>query len=207
VPFRDVQPGDWFFEFVRYLYCRGAVSGYSDNTFRPYSNTTRGQLCKIVVLGYNISIFTPGAPTFRDVPLLSTFYPYVETAYRNNLVSGYNCGGPGEPCPGLYFRADILVTRGQLSKIVVSAAGWPLANPTSATFSDAGRASPFYRYVETAYCHGIISGYNCGGPGEPCPGLYFRPGNYATRAQISKIVCLAVRNEGVCDPPPSKAPN
>src|SRR5207248_2708659 len=48
--FGDVQPSDYFYEAVRYLYCAGVVSGYADNTFRPYNTTTRGQLCKIVVL-------------------------------------------------------------------------------------------------------------------------------------------------------------
>jgi hypothetical protein len=50
--------------------------------------------------------------------------------------------------------------------------------------------------IETAAAHGVISGYNCGAPGEPCGGasgtLYFRPGADATRGQIAKIVYLAV---------------
>ena len=36
--------------------------------------------------------------------------------------------------------------------------------------------------------HGVISGYPCGGAGEPCPGTYFRPNNNVTRGQTSKIV-------------------
>ena len=49
----------------------------------------------------------------------------------------------------------------------------------------------FYGVVGTAYNHSIISGYSCGGAGEPCDGHerpYFRPGNNATRGQTSKIV-------------------
>ena len=49
----------------------------------------------------------------------------------------------------------------------------------------------FYTFVETAYCHGIISGYSCGGPGEPCDSQnwpYFRQFNDATRGHIAKIV-------------------
>ena len=45
---------------------------------------------------------------------------------------------------------------------------------------------PFYAYIETAYSHGIISGYNCG---ANC--LEYRPGNNVTRGQLSKIVVLA----------------
>ena len=42
---------------------------------------------------------------------------------------------------------------------------------------------------------GIVVGYSCGGPLEPCvpPGNrpYFRPNNNATRGQVSKIVTIA----------------
>jgi hypothetical protein len=46
---------------------------------------------------------------------------------------------------------------------------------------------PFYTLIETAYNHGIISGYECG---QNC--LEFRPGENATRGQVAKIVHLAV---------------
>jgi hypothetical protein len=190
--FSDVLSTDYFYAGVRWLYCHGAISGYGDNTFKPYNNTTRGQMTKIVVLAYGIPNYSPAAPTFKDVPASDTFYQYIETAANSNIVSGYNCGGANEPCPGTYFRSTNLVTRGQLSKIIIVAAGWQLLNPPAPTFSDVAGNNAFYTFVETAYCRGIISGYDCGGPGEPCPGKYFRPGNNATRGQISKIVYAAI---------------
>ena len=36
ISFSDVQTADWFYEYVRYLYCRGAISGYGDGTFKPF---------------------------------------------------------------------------------------------------------------------------------------------------------------------------
>jgi hypothetical protein len=51
--------------------------------------------------------------------------------------------------------------------------------------------STFYPYVQTLACRGIISGYPCGGAGEPCVAPtnrpYFRPSNPATRGQMAKI--------------------
>jgi hypothetical protein len=180
--FSDVQASDWFYEFVNCLYCRGAISGYANGTFRPYNNTTRGQLSKIVVVAFAYPIYTPPTPTFSDVPADHPFYPYVETAAQAGIVSGYADGT---------FKPGNDVTRGQLSKIVVVAAGWRLLNPITPTFSDVPQGSPFYQYIETAVCHDIVTGYADG---------TFRPGNNATRSQISKIVCLAVRDEGVCGP-------
>jgi hypothetical protein len=88
-----------------------------------------------------------------------------------------------------------------LSKIIVTAAGWSVLNPLDATFSDVPRGSAFYTFVETAYCHQVLSGYDCGSPGEPCPGRYFRPGNNAIRGQIAKMVYNVVSNLP-CNPPP-----
>ena len=94
-----------------------------------------------------------------------------------------------------YFRPSNSVTRGQLLKMVVNAAGWPLLNPATGTFEDVPVGSTFYTYIETGVSHGIINGYPCGGVGEPCSGPgnrpYFRPSNNITRGQLSKVIALA----------------
>jgi hypothetical protein len=180
INFTDVQPSDYFYEDVRCLFCRGAISGYADGTFRPFNNTTRGQMTKIIVLALQIPINTTGGPHFSDAPPTSPFYREIESAYNANIISGYADGT---------FRPNTYVTRGQLSKIVVQAAvfrfGWTLDNPAIPTFIDVPPGSPFYEYIETAVCHGVISGY---------ADHTFRPGNYAIRAQIAKIVCRTSQN-------------
>jgi N-acetylneuraminic acid mutarotase len=200
ISFSDVQPTDYFAAAVHDLACRGVISGYADGTFRPYNLTSRAQMVKIVVLGFGYPIQTPAPDhaTFADVPPAQPFWSVIETAAATGIVSGYDCGGPGEPCDAAhrpYFRPYSLVTRGQLAKIVVGGAGWPVLNPPGATFADVDPAHPFYAFVETAAAHGVISGYDCGSPGEPCDSAhrpYFRPANDATRGQIAKIVDLAL---------------
>jgi arabinan endo-1,5-alpha-L-arabinosidase len=196
IQFSDVtDPTAYYYAPVYYLACHGVVSGYADGTFRPFNNTTRGQMAKIVVLGFNIPLVTPPATanrTFADVLPGDTFYEYIETAAMHQIVSGYLCGGsnpqtgaaePCDPASRPYYRPGNLVTRGQLTKIVVIAAGWSVLNPTNPTFSDVPPQSTFYEYIETAVCHGIINGY---------ADSTFRPGNSAFRGQIAKIVYLAV---------------
>jgi hypothetical protein len=195
--FWDVPQDMWAYEFVEYLASAGVIGGYSDGSFRPNNSTTRGQLTKIVVLAFNLPQVTPPNGHFTDVPVGSTFYTFVESAYSSGLISGYACGRPSEPCDAQnrpYFRPNADVTRAQLSKIIVSAAGWPLVNPPVGTFRDVAAGSTFYQWIETAFAHNILGGYPCGGVGEPCDAQnrpYFRPGNPATRAQISKMVYLA----------------
>jgi hypothetical protein len=63
--------------------------------------------------------------------------------------------------------------------------------PCTLQFTDVAQGSAFYPYVRCLVCGGIISGYPCGSPGEPCgpdSNPYFRPGNNVTRGQIAKIV-------------------
>jgi hypothetical protein len=132
---------------------------------------------------------------FPDVPATYHFYPYIHWVACRNIVSGYGCGGPGEPCPGPYFRPGNNVTRGQVLKMVVAASGWTVIMPATPTFEDVPPLSTFYPYVETGVSHGIIGGYPCGGAGEPCvaPGNrpYFRPNAPITRGQLSKVIALA----------------
>src|SRR4051794_870492 len=59
IHFTDVHTTDYFYNDVHCLYCLGAVSGYPDGTFRPYANTTRGQITKIMVLALRIPISRP----------------------------------------------------------------------------------------------------------------------------------------------------
>ena len=169
-----MHPTDYFYDAVVYLSCHGAISGYADGTFRPYNNTTRGQLSKIVVLSVGWSINTSGGPHFSDVPVSNPFYSYIETAYNHSIISGYSDGT---------FRWGNNITRGQLTKVIVLALEWQVVTPSNPTFTDVPPTDPFYGYIETAYSHGVISGYNDG---------TFRPGNDATRGQIAKIVYNSV---------------
>jgi hypothetical protein len=132
------------------------------------------------------------------VPPTHPFHATIAWAACQGIVSGYTCGGVGEPCDGQnrpYFRPAANVTRGQLTKLIVLGLGWSIQAPPTPSFGDVPAGHPFYPFIETAFAHGTISGYDCGGPGEPCDGQnrpYFRAGNAATRGQISKILYQAL---------------
>jgi hypothetical protein len=197
--FTDVPPSNTFYPFVHCLACEGIIQGYSDGTFRPNNPVTRGQISKIISLSAG---FVEPVPTtqqsFEDVPYGSTFWEYVERLSTRGIIGGYACGGPGEPCvpPGNrpYFRPNAGATRGQLVKIASESAGFTdTIPPTQYTFADVPPGHTFWLYIERLLLNrpGAISGYACGGPGEPCDAQnrpYFRPNNGVTRGQSSKIV-------------------
>ena len=202
IQFSDVtDPTAYYYQGVYYLACQGVLSGYSDGTFKPFNNTTRAQMTKIVTLAFNIPTATPPAGgSFADVDSSSVFYGLIETAAAHGLVSGYTCGGvnpqtgAAEPCTAgnrPYFRPSNFVTRGQLTKIVVLGAGWALQTPERPSFSDVAVSNVFYPFIETAVCRGVVSGYSDN---------TFRPTANAFRGQIAKIVYLAVTGASTCAP-------
>ena len=132
---------------------------------------------------------------FTDVPPDNTFYSNVRCLACRGIISGYQCGGPGEPCDGNnpYFRPNNNITRGQIAKVVSNAAGL-IEDPGAAIFADVPETQPFYLWINRLTLRGYMGGYACGGEGEPCNGQnqpYFRPYNNATRGQLSKIVSNA----------------
>lgn len=209
IQFQDVQPNSTFYSFVRCLACRGVMGGYpcgsagepcgSTNNpyFRPNNSITRGQLSKIVANTAGFSEAVPvGTQTYTDVVPSSPFYDFIERLSVRNVIGGYPCGGTGEPCDSQrrpYFRPGNNVSRGQTAKIVALAANERGTVPSDKqTYQDVTSNNAFYLYIEQLTARGVMGGYACGGPGEPCvaPGNkpYFRPGFDVTRGQASKIV-------------------
>jgi plastocyanin len=192
IQFSDVPVGHTFYSNVRCLACRGVISGYADGTFRPNNPVTRGQLAKMVSNAAGFSE-DPNPQIFADVPPTHTFYAFINRLTRRGHMSGYTCGGPGEPCINNmpYFRPFANATRGQTSKIVSNAAGFTEMH-TGQTFEDVPPSHIFYQEIERLASRGVMGGYPCGGPGEPCIAPenrpYFRPQNDVTRGQSAKIV-------------------
>jgi len=192
-PFLDVPPDNPFYSYVHCMACRGIISGYDDGTYRPANNVTRGQLSKIIS---NSAGFSDPQTTqmFEDVPVGTTFFDFIGRLASRGYISGYPCGGRGEPCgPGNlpYFRPNNNSTRGQISKIDANAAGYS-DPPSGEQFEDVAVGSAFYTYTYRLVSRGVMSGYPCGAHGEPCipPDYrpYFRPNYNATRGQTAKIV-------------------
>jgi hypothetical protein len=184
IMFTDVPPAHPFFGFIRCLACHGIVGGYSDGTFRPGNNVTRGQMAKFVAnaAGYN-DLIPPTRQTFRDVPHSDPFWLYIERTYAHGVISGYTDNT---------FQPANNVTRGQAAKFVANAAHFADDVTGRQTFSDVPASDPFWLYIERVYAHGVINGYTCGvPPAGICDGQhrpYFLPSNSVTRGQTAKFI-------------------
>ncbi len=147
--FADVPAGSAFYHVISVAATRGWIAGYTcggpgepcDSRRRPYfrpgAAVTRGQVAKIMALAYDWQDRLPHTSTFVDVPSPSPFFAYVERAYAEGALTGYQCGSAGEPCNGgqdPYFRPNAGSTRAQVSKIVsntIHPVGTPVTYPTN----------------------------------------------------------------------------
>ncbi len=191
VNFSDVPTSHWGYTYVDDSVSKGffdAPTSTSSN-FYPDRNLNRAELAKLVVkvamyAGVISGIDTTNAPTFTDVASDTWFYPYVATAAKANLLSGYK-DGAGNPT-GKYGPADY-VTRGQAAKAFINAAGVPNKNTPSATgmFTDVMAGEWYVDYVSTAYNMSVMDGYKDAAGNMTGK---FGPNDRVTRVQVAKVI-------------------
>ena len=136
-----------------------AVGGQNPVTGSPSSDTQE--------------FIAPCAYSFTDVQASDYFAVSVQYLACRGVISGYSDGT---------FRPGNPTTRAQLAKIIVGGEGWALDTTGGPHFSDVATGNIFYPFIETAFHHGVISGYSDG---------TFRPSNPVTRGQLSKIIVAA----------------
>jgi hypothetical protein len=177
-----------------------SYSALGDSSHDP---TSRGELAKRVA---NAAGFheDPGAQFFEDVPPDSPYYRYINRLANRGIISGFPCGTRlDEPCGPdnlPYFRPDDAATWGQAAKVVSEAAGFNDEIPEGQqTFADVPPGSAFYVYVERLAMRGLVQGFPCGGPGEPCDEQnrpYFRPFEPITKFELLRLLQATFHNEG-----------
>ncbi len=173
-PFADLPEGHWADDPIQYLMDQGVISGYADGSFHPNDNVTRAQFAKMLVGVMGWTLINPQSPTFSDVPKDYWAYGYIETAVAHGVIGGYSDGA---------FQPNTDVTRGQVAKIVFGSLNWQMNSPTLTNFSDVSPGDWTYTYAQAISSAEVMSGYADNS---------FRPNAPATRAQIAKILALAI---------------
>lgn len=110
--FTDIPSNHWAVSYISTAASQGLVGGYPDGRFGPDEFATRAQVAKILVTikGYPTSGVT--TKTFSDIPDGYWGYPYIETAAKNYLISGYSDGT---------FRPNAQVTRAEAAALIYRA--------------------------------------------------------------------------------------
>lgn len=98
------------------LYGAHIMNGTAPGKFSPAGVVTRAQAVKFVVNLIGVELSYPKTPTYSDVSKGSQYYPYIETALADGLLSNY-AGTSGD------FNPSTPVTRIQLAILIVNALG------------------------------------------------------------------------------------
>lgn len=170
-----------------------STSTIASKSTQTGSTTTTATTTSTTTTATGTSVATTTATTtcgerFTDVEPGDTFYEYINCLVCQGVITGFEDST---------YRADANITRGQIAKVVSNAAGFN-EDPGKQIYSDVPSSNPFYDYINRLTNRGIVGGYPCpqrpGGGGDECtpenPTLY-KPNDYATRGQLSKIVSNA----------------
>lgn len=98
--FTDVPAGMWFSNYVCDAKMQGYVQGYPDGTFKPAQLVNRVEALKMIIEVLDLELESGTVPEFTDVDPTAWYYPYLATAFANNLVPSelYTfIFAPGEP--------------------------------------------------------------------------------------------------------------
>ncbi len=100
-PFRDVSSGHAYYKAILWANEKGIAAGFSDKTFRPDRNCTRGQ---IVMFLWRYSgkpaAGSTGSASFTDVPKTHEYFKAVQWAAKKGITTGYTNGkfGVNDTC-------------------------------------------------------------------------------------------------------------
>ncbi|KAB3535629.1 S-layer homology domain-containing protein [Alkaliphilus pronyensis] len=160
--FTDIE-GHWSKRYVEKLVSTGVIQGYSDDTFRPENNTTRGEFIKmlaVITTGEDVGISNSGhwARSYESVAIEKG---YILKSYEN---------------------LDKPVTREEIAIMVSRAMDEVPSNleDMKSYFTDLNRVDvEIKNHIAKVAGLGIIKGYN---------DKSFKPERQATRAEVSTIL-------------------
>ncbi|TFE02195.1 S-layer homology domain-containing protein [Jeotgalibacillus salarius] len=109
-PFSDVPENAYYSGYVMSAYEQGYISGYSDGTFRPHSDLTRGQAALIFSRAFKWAEAPPSG--FSDVSGNSEMSKAVAKLKEHGVTTGY---------PDGTFRPNEKITRGQFAAFLARA--------------------------------------------------------------------------------------
>lgn len=96
--FSDLSPDDKYYNYVAAAKEHGVVTGYSDNTLRPYENISRQEAIVILSRAYQLKpvsgIYISGFSDFKEIGQYSV--GYVSAAARNGIIE-YQTGAECKP--------------------------------------------------------------------------------------------------------------
>ncbi|MFD0961135.1 S-layer homology domain-containing protein [Paenibacillus chungangensis] len=163
--------GHWAEENIHQLVNNGAISGYSDGTFRPDQSITRAEFTAILVKAFQLE--QRSGKVFKD----TTDHwaeEVIATAAAHGIVSGYD---------EHTFGVNDSINREQMVTMLVRAAQLTPAQGNLSFVDQASISAWAEQSVAAALQSGLLSGY---------PDGTFQPQAQATRAEAVAVILRAL---------------
>lgn len=170
--FKDVKPGDWFFEDVMQAASAGIVKGQGDGIFAPKASVTRRDFAIMLCRVLGVDVEGTAVSPFVDVN--EDDYGIVAIAYcaAHGIVNGYE---------DTTFQPNKTITRQEAAKMISAAMG--VSNISDELYTDDAKIADWASdYVYMAKAAGLMKGDTDGS---------FRPNDQITRAEAATIMMNA----------------
>lgn len=139
--FSDIQVSDKNYEAINYLQEKYILNGYDDGTFKPNKAVNRAEFLKIVVGGSNISLDNNSDLPFTDIDHEAWYLPYIQKAYAENWVKGYD---------NYKFKPNQTISQAEALKILAKTQNWAVEDAPS----DPNKwYEPYFNYADN---HGYL---------------------------------------------------
>ncbi|MBD7909399.1 S-layer homology domain-containing protein [Sporosarcina gallistercoris] len=169
--FTDVTKTNQFQDEIQYLTGKKIISGFSNGTFKPKAEVTRGDAAIMIGRLKNLD-GTKRPSKFKDVNKDSAASGYITSAVAKGYITGYADGT---------FRPNEILTRGDMAIILTRALDLRLGSMQS--FSDVSDRMKASEAIYNIAGEFITGGYADG---------TFRPYDKVTREQFSAFLARAL---------------
>ncbi len=170
------QISAWAYDHIGEATQKGFVNG-SNGKINPKSNITRAEFAKLMVSVLELDIDTGKAITFTDVKESDWFYPYVNVAYKEKIVSGYSNN---------QFLPNKQITREEMATMIARVLGID-GKDGKANLADVDKVSSWAQTaVKAVVSSQLMEGYN----------NRFNPKDLATREMSIVVAMRAYHYDG-----------
>ncbi|MEK4384780.1 S-layer homology domain-containing protein [Solibacillus sp. FSL W7-1464] len=171
-------------EAIISLLDRGVVGGFSDGTYKPKQQVTRGEAAKIIAKVLDLDTQNAKDPEFTDISKNHPYYGEIAALVNAGIISGYE---------DKTYKSGNPLTRGQMAKILSVAFGFQEEQLKGQRFTDVIATNWYSGFVQALLTNNITSGTSA---------TTFSPNDFVTRGQLASFVVRSEKAAAVKNPSP-----
>lgn len=169
--FSDVSKSNSHYAAIMELASRGIIKGYSDGTFAPEKQVTRGQAAKMIAAVLGLDTGNGANVGFRDVSPQNEYAGAIAALKQAGIIDGYEDGT---------FRPNESIKRNHMAKIITRAIGLQGSGSVELSFTDLH--SDYKEAISALFEYGITKGTTA---------TKFGGENFVTRGQLASFIIRA----------------